>query len=173
VRAAVLLVEPKYPRNLAGIVRTCASYGVPDLTYTGERMRRSISELDRLPREERMKGYSSVRWGHMDAPFTHYVGLGYVPVAVEVRENSEMLQNFVHPEDALYVFGPEDGGLGHVSLRHCHRFVAVPTLHCLNLGITVATVLYDRMAKLAPESYLDMSRTEERGWELEPVDEVG
>lgn len=92
----------------------------------------------------------------------------------EVREGCQMLQHFTHPDDALYVFGPEDGGLRSETLRHCHAFVAIPTLHCLNLSMAVGTVLYDRMTKLAPDSRLDMWRTERRGWYdyVDPVEEM-
>jgi tRNA(Leu) C34 or U34 (ribose-2'-O)-methylase TrmL len=34
-----------------------------------------------------------------------------------------------------------------VDLRHCHRFVRIPTRHCLNLATAVSTVLYDRHLK--------------------------
>lgn len=32
-------------------------------------------------------------------------------------------------------------------LCHCHRFVVIPTRHCLNLVTAVATVLRDREVK--------------------------
>ena len=32
-------------------------------------------------------------------------------------------------------------------LGHCHRFVVIPTRHCLNLATAVATVLWDREYK--------------------------
>lgn len=159
--AAVLLMDPKYPRNVGAAVRSCAAYGVRDLRYTGERLDRSLSELTRLPREERMRGYRSVRWKRSQRPFDEFPALA--PVAVEVRPNSEMLPEFEHPENALYVFGPEDGSIDAAALRHCHRFVAIPTLHCLNLGVAVATVLYDRQAKLEPQRRMDMVASEGRG----------
>jgi tRNA C32,U32 (ribose-2'-O)-methylase TrmJ len=57
----------------------------------------------------------------------------------------------VHPEYALYVFGPEDGSLGRATLAQCHRFLVIPTRHCANLSATVYTVLYDRHAKRVQE----------------------
>jgi tRNA(Leu) C34 or U34 (ribose-2'-O)-methylase TrmL len=48
---------------------------------------------------------------------------------------------------ALYVFGPEDGSLGRATLAQCHRFLVIPTRHCVNLSAAVYTVLYDRHAK--------------------------
>ncbi|MCI4663374.1 MAG: hypothetical protein MRY74_01510 [Neomegalonema sp.] len=159
--AAILLDNPKYPRNVGAAVRTCAAYGVRDLLYTGERMGETLTELTRLPREERMRGYQSVRWRRSTRPFAELPTLA--PVAVEVRPGSEMLPEFEHPENALYVFGPEDGSINGALLHHCHRFVAIPTRHCLNLAMAVATVLYDRQAKLEPSRRMDMAATEGRG----------
>jgi tRNA(Leu) C34 or U34 (ribose-2'-O)-methylase TrmL len=68
-------------------------------------------------------------------------------VAVELRRNAESLIDFVHPEHALYLFGPEDGSLGRATLAQCHRFLVIPTRHCANLSAAVYTVLYDRHAK--------------------------
>lgn len=162
MEAAILLSNPKFPRNLAEIVRLCSAYSVSNLRYTGERMDRAIEDLSRLPREERMKGYKDVTWKRNEKPFNEFKHL--TPVAIEVRDNSEMLQKFEHPENALYVFGPEDGSLSHVPLSFCHRFVAIPTAHCLNLSTAVATVLYDRMSKMEPEKRMNMSLTENRGF---------
>lgn len=115
-----------------------------------------------------MKGYKDVTWAKSERPFEEFEG--YVPIAIEVRENSEMLQNFVHPEKALYVFGPEDDSLRSVTLRHCHRFVAIPSRHCLNLSMAVGTVLYDRFVKMNPDARLDMCSTERRGvWSAESI----
>lgn len=156
---AILLINPKYPRNVGAVLRTCAAYGVPKLVWTGRRIEGDLHE--RLPREERMRGFRDVYWGPTRAPFDELPAL--VPVAIEVMANSESLVGFEHPPNALYVFGPEDGGLTGVTLRHCHRFVSIPTLHCLNLAMAVGTVLYDRQVKLNPEARLDMSATEGRG----------
>ncbi len=162
MRASVLLCNPKYPHNVGQVLRACAAYGVPTLAYTRDRMDRALARESRLPREERLKGYKSVQWGRVDRPFDNLGGM--VPVAIEVRENSEMLQDFDHPPNALYVFGPEDGSIPSVLLAHCHRFVAIPTRHCLNLSMVVGTVLYDRLAKLQPETRMDMAMTEGRGF---------
>ena len=81
-------------------------------------------------------------------------------MAVEVRDNSESLPDFEHPANPVYVFGPEDGGLQRVTLQHCHRFVQIPTKHCLNLATAVTAVLYDRMVKTGERFEL----AEERGF---------
>jgi tRNA C32,U32 (ribose-2'-O)-methylase TrmJ len=95
-----------------------------------------------------------------------------VPVAVELRRGAELLPAFEHPERALYVFGPEDGNLTSAVLARCHRVVAIPTRHCVNLAAAVYLVLYDRMVKrqaggLEPAVPLASALADDRGW-LEP-----
>ena len=68
-------------------------------------------------------------------------------VAIELVENACPLPDFRHPQDALYVFGPEDGNLPQDIVDAAHEVVYVPTVGCMNLAATVNVVLYDRMAK--------------------------
>jgi tRNA(Leu) C34 or U34 (ribose-2'-O)-methylase TrmL len=145
---AVVLSNPKYPHNIGQTVRALSCFGAPQLWWTGKRALKSLEEMDRIPREERMRGYKDVGIYHHDRPlelFPKHV----TPVAIEVRPNSENLVDFIHPENAVYVFGPEDGSIDQVVLRHCHRFVRIPTKHCTNLSAAVYLVLYDRTAKKA------------------------
>jgi tRNA(Leu) C34 or U34 (ribose-2'-O)-methylase TrmL len=72
---------------------------------------------------------------------------GVTPVCVEFDRTAEQLPQFVHPENATYVFGPEDDSVTAATRSECHRFVTIPTLHCTNLAAAVYIVLYDRMCK--------------------------
>ena len=72
-----------------------------------------------------MRGYKEVEVRHADQFFDAFEEA--VPVAVELRRNAESLIDFVHPEQALYVFGPEDGSLGRATLAQCHRFLPQAT----------------------------------------------
>jgi tRNA(Leu) C34 or U34 (ribose-2'-O)-methylase TrmL len=140
---AVALVNPKFPVNVAGAVRAAACFGVRQVWYSGERVR--FSRAHRLPRE--LRCYKEVKLTQHNRFFDTYRDLGVVPVAVEVLENAQCLTEFEHPENALYVFGPEDGTLARKHLLHCHRFVRIPTLHCANLAASVYMTLYDRKMK--------------------------
>lgn len=109
-----------------------------------------------------MKGYREVSLIRCDKPLDRFQGA--VPVAVELRERSEPLPSFAHPERAVYVFGPEDGGLTKPICRLCHRFVVVPSRHCLNLAAAVYLVLYDRAVKRWRDGFAALpSLDEERG----------
>ncbi len=143
---SIVLWNPKYPHNVGAALRAASCYGFEQVYFTGDRILSELERRGRLPREERMKGYASVDLINTDRPFDLFPS-SVVPIAVEVSDKAETLIDFVHPERAIYVFGPEDGSLPAVALRHCHRHVIIPTAHCLNLATAVATVLYDRRAK--------------------------
>jgi len=120
-----------------------------------------------MPREERMKGYSKVEIIQYDYFFEQFPGC--VPVGVEVLPGAEMLPNFEHPENALYVFGPEDGGLTRIERALCHKFVFIPMKHCANLAASVYLILYDRLLKRiwnGQEEALSVGQVleEPRGW---------
>ena len=146
VPPAIALVDPKFPHNVGAAVRAASCYGIGQVWFSGDRVQLRGARGHRLPREERMRGYQEVQLRQSDVFFDAF-DPATVPVAVEVRPGSESLIDFEHPDHALYVFGAEDGSLGRGVLRHCHRFVIIPTRHCTNLSAAVYTVLYDRHSK--------------------------
>src|SRR5580658_4635249 len=96
----VVLINTKFPHNVGATVRACSCFGVESLIWTGSRI--VLSRYERLPREERMKGYKSVRFVNHERPL-EWFGES-TPVCVEVFENSEPLTLFEHPDGAVYVF---------------------------------------------------------------------
>ena len=140
---SVLLINPKYSANVGAAVRAASCFGAKQVWWTGNRIQ--LDDNHRLPREERMRGYAEVELRQFEYPFEHYKGA--TPVAIELLPNTENLFDFDHPEEAVYVFGPEDGSIDQVYRRLCHRFVTIPTKHCTNLAAAVYIILYDRAYK--------------------------
>lgn len=161
ITPAVALVNPKNPYNVGAALRAASCFGVPQVWFTGSRVTLGLKGQKRLPREERMKGYRDVELRHFDNFFDQYEE-GVVPVAIELRNNAESLQKFEHPEKALYVFGPEDGSIPQSILKECHRFVVIPTRHCVNLAAAVYLVLYDRQLKSSPNITISECLAERR-----------
>lgn len=126
-----------------------------------------------------MKGYKSVEiCGNEDRPFDAFAGQDVVPVAIELKEGAECLTQFEHPENAVYVFGPEDGSIYSSYIRLCHRFVFIPSHHCLNLSAAINVVLYDRrmkrqLAGIEPLLPMDEMLNEERRGEAATLDSIG
>lgn len=146
ISPSIALVNPKYARNVGAVVRIAACFGLRQVWFSGNRVNIDPNGKERLPREERMKGYSNVDIIQHDNFFDQF-DKDIIPIAVELKSESEQLHDFVHPENALYVFGPEDGSLQREELVRCHRRVVIPTRHCLNLATAVSVIMYDRMLK--------------------------
>ncbi|MDJ0728107.1 MAG: TrmH family RNA methyltransferase [Prochloraceae cyanobacterium] len=142
---AIMMFNPRDPFNVGAAVRAASCFGVSQVWITGQRCAKAVWEQNRIPREERMKGFSDVDIILDDRPLDHFDNV--TPVAVELLPNSENLLVFEHPENAVYLFGPEDGSVPRSVRGLCHRRIFIPTRHCTNLGAAIYLLLYDRLVK--------------------------
>lgn len=88
-------------------------------------------------------------------------------VGVEIDDEAVELPSFHHPRCAAYVFGPERGSLSEAMTARCDHLVRIPTQFSLNVGVTGAIVMYDRLASLGRFA----RRPERAGGPLEPLAE--
>ena len=139
---AIGLHNCKDPANVGGVLRAAGCYEADMVVLGGERASIALSHL----KTDTRKTYRHI------PTLTPNDVLEAIPykaqiVAVDLVDDAVSLCNFKHPENAFYVFGPEDGTLGNDILERSHHRVFVPTSHCMNLAATANVVLYDRMAK--------------------------
>jgi len=165
----ICLTNPKYPHNVGAAIRACSCWDIKKLVWSGNRVPHPEEWWDselasfRIPREERMKGYKSVELIRTER-FKDLITKDIIPVAIELVPDAENLFDFEHPENAMYIFGPEDGGLTSTILQHCHRFVKIPTKHCLNLGCAINVVLSHRASQIYQKTGQCLELVEERGF---------
>ncbi len=142
--AAIGLDSPKSPANVGSALRACGCYGASMLALGGSRPRR-------LMKTGRLITDTQKVWRRMPVVMIEdlhdAIPFNCVPVAVDLVDGATSLFDYVHPERAFYVFGPEDGTLGKRTLDWCRDTVYVPTTFCMNLAATVNVVLYDRASK--------------------------
>lgn len=72
-------------------------------------------------------------------------------VAIEITDDAEELDSFVHPKRAIYLLGSENNGLPESVLEKCHYVVRLKGNSSLNVGVTGSIVLHDRCAKINPD----------------------
>lgn len=137
--AAIGLVRPKTPENVGSILRAAWCYSAAMVAIQGDRT--PIRTSTDTPKA----------WRHIPVlrgdDLKALIPYDAVPVAVDLVEGAEDLVTFKHPQRAFYIFGPEDGTLGHAVTDWCVHKVMVPTRDCMNLAASVNVVLYDRLAK--------------------------
>jgi tRNA(Leu) C34 or U34 (ribose-2'-O)-methylase TrmL len=135
---AVGLFNPKDRDNMGGVMRASGCYSVQLVAIQGMRFSKSNLDTQKIWRHTPVINTTDL----FDA-----VPFGAVPVAVEFIPSAISLVDYVHPESAFYIFGPEDGSISKEILARCRDVVYVPTALCMNLAATVNVVLYDRLAK--------------------------
>lgn len=164
---AIMMENPKYPHNVGAAVRAASCFRFKQVWFSGNRISLDPEKGQRLPREERMRGYKKVELRQHDYIFDEFPKA--VPVAVELQPNAVNLIEFEHPENPLYVFGPEDGHLSSQSRSFCHHFVFIPTCYCTNLSAAIYLMMYDRLRKrveagLEPMLHISQLIQDERVW---------
>ncbi|KZN38095.1 RNA methyltransferase [Pseudoalteromonas luteoviolacea] len=139
--SAIGLVNPKSPTNVGGVLRAAGCYGAQAVYFSGNRYAKAAKYhtdtkniADNIPIEQ-VDDFKVLKTSNRAL------------VCVELVEGAIPLPEFKHPEDALYVFGPEDGSLPQSIVDVADAVVYVPTTGCMNLAATVNVLLYDRMAK--------------------------
>lgn len=143
------LQNPKSASNVASILRAAGCYGASSVFYTGNRYRYA-KEFN-----------ADTKNMHLKIPTIGVEDLfamtpkGAKRVVVELVEGAIPLPDFQHPDNAYYVFGPEDGSVDPQLLAQSDEVIYIPTHGSMNLAATVNVVLYDRLAKSQFDRSLD------------------
>ncbi|MEH6551892.1 MAG: RNA methyltransferase [Pseudomonadales bacterium] len=135
------LCNPKSPSNVGSVMRAAGCYGANSVRYTGER-------YDRAARyhTDTRNAVSEIPLINVDDILSDLRSEMKV-VCVELVEGATPLPDFVHPEQAMYIFGQEDGSISQDIIDKADEVVYVPTIGCMNLAATVNVLLYDRLSK--------------------------
>jgi tRNA(Leu) C34 or U34 (ribose-2'-O)-methylase TrmL len=135
------LINPKSASNVAAILRACSGFGASSVFYSGNRFRYAKpfnADTQNMRYKIPTVGVDNLLSMQPTASKL---------VVVELVENAIALPEFIHPENAFYVFGPEDGSVPQDIVQQADSVVFIPCQHNLNLGASANIVLYDRLAK--------------------------
>lgn len=135
------LCNPKSASNVGGVMRAAGCFSVDRVLYTGKRYDRAI-KLN----TDTKKINSKIPLIAVDDLFVNVESNLHI-VCVDLIEGATPLPTFKHPDNALYLFGPEDGTLSQALIDKADSVVYVPTIGCMNLAASVNVLLYDRLAK--------------------------
>jgi|TARA_Y100001956_G_scaffold6814_1_gene5971 tRNA(Leu) C34 or U34 (ribose-2'-O)-methylase TrmL len=147
------LQNPKSATNVASILRAAGCFGVSSVFYTGQRFRHAKEFNADTKAYHRV--IPTVGVDHLET----VIPSGATVVGVELVEGATPLPEFVHPDNAFYLFGPEDGSMEPSLVAKCDHVVYIPTFNSLNLAATVNVLLYDRLAKSDYDNSLELIRT--------------
>ena len=139
------LINPKGPTNVGTVMRAAGCFNANEVLYTGTRYARA-AQYETKTNTDTHKSSNNIPLTQVDCLLSKKAPNMKV-VCVELCLGATSLTEFNHPEQALYIFGPEDGSISQEVIDQADHVVYVPTKDCLNLAATANVVLYDRLAK--------------------------
>lgn len=141
LRVTLGLTDPKSPSNVGAVMRAAGCYQVDAVYYTGQRYARAAKF-----NTDTKNMTQNIPLTQCDSLLDNITGSVKL-VCVELVEGATSLPEFQHPDQACYIFGPEDGTLSQEVIDRADAVVYIPTVGCMNLAATVNVLLYDRLAK--------------------------
>lgn len=140
----IAIFEPKHESNVGALWRSSAIFGASFLATIGKNRYKSM-------KSDTMKSHRHVPLFHFNdiQDLRQHLPKGCMLVGVELSNDSENLQTFVHPEQALYLLGAEDYGLPFHILQSVDRVIKIntPLDISLNVGVAGSIICYDRLMK--------------------------
>jgi tRNA(Leu) C34 or U34 (ribose-2'-O)-methylase TrmL len=148
----IALTNPKTPTNVGAVMRAAGCYKADQIIYNGNRYAKAaeyhkhtlqtdtFNMADKIPLL-RVESFLALKESLESVPSTAKV------ICVDLVEGAIPLPHFVHPPEAVYIFGPEDSSIKQDVIDIADDVVYVPTVGCMNLAATVNVLLYDRLAK--------------------------
>lgn len=164
------LTNPKSPTNVGGVMRAAGCYSVDQVVYTGHRYTLAAKFIGSKNNTDTQKSRDQIPLVAIDdflqlkQPSIEQQ-LEKLPastkiICVDLVEGATPLPLFQHPDQALYIFGPEDGTISQDVIDQADEVVYVPTVGCMNLAASVNVLLYDRLAKsLVKQDKLETDNT--------------
>ena len=140
-KISIGLLNPKSPTNVGAVLRAANCYNVDSIYYTGTRYDRAEKLGTDTKNAIQHIGLNKVE-NLLDS-----VPANTKRICVELVEGATPLPDFSHPENAIYIFGPEDNTIDQNIIDKADAVIYIPTKSCMNLAATVNVVLYDRLAK--------------------------
>jgi tRNA G18 (ribose-2'-O)-methylase SpoU len=137
----VAVYHPKTAVNTGTLFRTAQIFDVDFCAIIGKRYKQQPADT--------MNASGHIPFFEYDTFDDFYSHMPYdcQLVGVELDEQAVLLENFKHPERALYLMGAEDHGIPPVILSRCHKVVQLRGERSMNVSVAGSLVIYDRTVK--------------------------
>lgn len=141
---AIGVYQPKTSENIGTLWRSAYIFGAAYIFTIGRRYKEQASDTLKASRHVPLYNFPTF------ADFKNNLPYGARLVCVETGEDVRPLDNFIHPERAVYLLGAEDNGIP-VEILKGNQVVQIPTYrgYCVNVAVAGSIIMYDRFVKQA------------------------
>ena len=140
----IAILDAKHESNVGVLWRSAAIFGASFIATVGQ-------QRYKMMRSDTMKSHRHLPLFHFNniQDLRQHLPKGCKLVGVELANNVEILQSFVHPEQALYLLGAEDYGIPFHILQSVDQIIKIntPLDISLNVGVAGSIICYDRLTK--------------------------
>ena len=140
----VAILDAKHEANVGVLWRSASIFGASFIATVGEKRYKSM-------RSDTMKSHRHLPLFHFDGveDLRKHLPKGCRLIGVELTNNSQNLQTFIHPQQALYLLGAEDYGIPFHVLQSVDQVIKIntPLDISLNVGVAGSIICYDRLTK--------------------------
>jgi tRNA(Leu) C34 or U34 (ribose-2'-O)-methylase TrmL len=137
----IVAYQPKSSINVGTLWRTANIFGAAFIGTIGRRYKKQSSDTMKTPLHVPLFHFDDTE------DFYSHLPTGCRLVAIERNNAARPLASFVHPHQAVYLLGPEDGSLPQRMIEKAMATLIIPGQFCLNVAVAGSIVLYDRLAK--------------------------
>jgi tRNA G18 (ribose-2'-O)-methylase SpoU len=140
----IVVERGKTWENMGGIIRSAGCFGARFVAVVGARY--SKQRTDTMCHHKQFPVFSFPDW----ETYRNCCPFDWIPFAVEIKDGvSIRLDSFIHPKNAVYFIGPEDGSLSNQAVEMCKAVIKIPA-GCLNQHVAASIIMYDRISKELP-----------------------
>ena len=120
---AIGIENVKSEVNVGTLMRSAYNFGASMVFTIGRRYRPQCGDTVKAWRTIPTMHFADWESYRRSAP------RDWVPVAVEIIDQAELLPKFKHPERAVYLLGPEDGRISNVALARNPSFELISLIN--------------------------------------------
>jgi len=131
------IYEPKTELNMGTLWRSAHNFGANFIFTIGDRYKKQPSDTTKASLSVPLYRYADFNEFKKNKPDKGAL------VFIEQTKNASKLENFYHPEQAIYILGAEDHGIPEEIMKG-HQKVMIDTPFCLNVAVAGSIVMWSR-----------------------------
>lgn len=134
----IALYKPKNAHNYGSLIRTANILGAKFICIIGRRFKHQASDTLKTERHIPVFEYETFEEFNKNRPYSCKL------IGVELANNARLIDNYSHPQQAIYLFGSEDNGIPDNVLEKCNDVIKLRGKFSMNLAVAGSIVIYDR-----------------------------
>jgi len=128
------------PMNVGNLLRSAHSFGASFFFTINPTV-----DVKGMKESDTSDAFGHLPFYNFEKPADLLLPMNTSLVAVEFLPDAVDLPSFRHPQQAVYVLGPEKGNVSDEMLARCDYKIKIPMKFCINVGVAGALVMYDRL----------------------------